>query len=84
MTKLDNEAEFGCRQQPCGCEQSRAPLTLCREKVRTQKVASSMVSSRVTWVMPYVSVPRLGQYWSHLIWKVGQRASVSVVMSQQE
>lgn len=42
--------------------------TLCKEKVRTQKVASSMVSSRVTWVMPYVSVPRLGQYWSHLIW----------------
>lgn len=42
--------------------------TLCKEKVRTQKVASSMVSSRVTWVMPYVSVPRLGQYWSHFIW----------------
>lgn len=45
----------------------RSP-TLCKEKVRTQKVASSMVSSRVTWVIPYVSVPRLGQYWSHLIW----------------
>lgn len=43
--------------------------TLCKEKVRTQKVASSIVSSRVTWVIPYVSVPRLGQYWSHLIWE---------------
>lgn len=40
--------------------------TLCREKVLTQKVASSIVSSRVTWMKPYVSVPRLGQYWSHL------------------
>lgn len=26
--------------------------TLCREKVLTQKVASSMVSSRVTWMKP--------------------------------
>lgn len=26
--------------------------TLCREKVLTQKVASSMVSSRVTWIKP--------------------------------
>lgn len=26
--------------------------TLCKEKVRTQKVASSMVSNRVTWVIP--------------------------------
>lgn len=42
-------------------------LTLWREKVRTQNVASSMVSSRVTWIVPYVSVPRLGQYWSHFI-----------------
>lgn len=37
-------------------------LTLCSEKVRTQNVASSMVSSRVTWIIPYVSVPRFGQY----------------------
>lgn len=36
--------------------------TLCKEKVRTQNVASSMVSSSVTWMKPYVSVPRLGQY----------------------
>lgn len=42
-------------------------LTLCREKVRTQKVASSMVSKSVTWIIPYVSVPLLGQYWSHFI-----------------
>lgn len=28
-----------------------------------------MVSSRVTWIKPYVSVPRLGQYWSHLIYR---------------
>lgn len=26
--------------------------TLCKEKVRTQKVASSIVSNRVTWVIP--------------------------------
>lgn len=64
------------RKQRCACvfgcavdRESRSHPTLCKEKVRTQKVASSMVSSRVTWVIPYVSVPRLGQYWSHLICK---------------
>lgn len=45
----------------CGCTgataqlqgpQQQGQLTLCREKVRTQNVASSMVSSRVTWIIP--------------------------------
>lgn len=33
-------------------EREIKPPTLCKEKVRTQKVASSMVSNRVTWVIP--------------------------------
>ncbi|TNN77485.1 hypothetical protein EYF80_012299 [Liparis tanakae] len=33
-----------------------------RANVRTPYVASSTVSSMVTWIIPYVSVPRLGQY----------------------
>lgn len=27
----------------------------------------------VTWIIPYVSVPRLGQYWSHFTYKQRQR-----------
>lgn len=42
--------------------QPRPGPTLCKENVRTQNVASSMVSSSVTWMKPYVSVPLLGQY----------------------
>lgn len=40
-------------------------LTLKSANVLTQYVASSTVSSRVTWMRPYVSVPLVGQYWSH-------------------
>lgn len=41
-------------------------FTLKRAKVLTQYAASSTVSSTETCMRPYVSVPRLGQYWSHL------------------
>lgn len=57
-------------------------FTLCREKVRTQKVASSIVSSRVTWIVPYVSVPRLGQYWSHFIYTVERKAHYFLLFKQ--
>lgn len=40
-------------------------LTLKSANVLTQYVASSTVSSSVTWMRPYVSVPLVGQYWSH-------------------
>ncbi len=33
-------------------ERERNHPTLCKEKVRTQNVANSMVSNRVTWVIP--------------------------------
>lgn len=41
-------------------------FTLKSAKVLTQYEASSTVSSTETCMRPYVSVPRLGQYWSHL------------------
>ena len=45
-------------------------LTRASWKVLIVYVANSITSIRVTCIMPqYVSVPRLGQYWSHLIWK---------------
>lgn len=37
-------------------------LTLKSENVLTQYVANSTVSSRETWMRPYVSVPLVGQY----------------------
>lgn len=40
-------------------------LTLKSANVLTQYVASSTVSSSVTWMRPYVSVALVGQYWSH-------------------
>lgn len=46
----------------------RRLLTLKRESVLTQYVASSTVSNSVTWMRPYVSVPLVGQYWSHFTW----------------
>lgn len=36
-------------------------------KVLIVYVESSITSNTVTCISPYVSVPRLGQYWSHLI-----------------
>lgn len=41
-------------------------FTLNSANVLTQYAASSTVSSTETCMRPYVSVPRLGQYWSHL------------------
>lgn len=43
----------------------RMLLTLKSANVLTQYVASSTVSSSVTWMRPYVSVALVGQYWSH-------------------
>jgi hypothetical protein len=42
-------------------------LTLWIWKVRMQYVDSSWTSVMVTVMAPYVSVPLVGQYWSHLM-----------------
>lgn len=56
---------------------NQTSLTLKSANVLTQYVASSTVSSRVTWMRPYVSVPLVGQYWSHFTCR-GEKYQISL------